>query len=348
MTSAQFPSVGSIFTTIGILALYVVGLFGVFFLRKLKVGPKKKPLNFGIVVLIVMGVGAIIGQGLRLLWNVHIDLAVGVNAALEWLNIVQNIFIAALTMIVVPIILIAIIRSVLSAGGGKDSAKAGVRTISILALTVGLSALFGYLLVIFLPFDMDVFKLGGTASNEPATIIQTITDIVPKNMFAAFTANRALPIIFIALALGFSMSIVNKENPEMGAKLKYVIEMGYEVIGTLVDLIIKCTPYAVLAIITVNMATNSIAVLAQVGLYVGATYIGLVLVFLMQEAVVALFGINPIAYAKRSASAWLYSFSIQSSMAALPITVKTLKEMGVEESTATMAGSFGTCMGQNT
>ncbi len=52
-------------------------------------------------------------------------------------------------------------------------------------------------------------------------------------------------------------------------------------------------------------------------------------------------------YFGKTASTYLFALTSMSSIATLPLTIKAQRSLGVSEETASLAGTLGTCIGQN-
>ena len=81
--------------------------------------------------------------------------------------------------------------------------------------------------------------------------------------------------------------------------------------------------------------------------FIIAFMVGIALIALLHLILLLLAGVNLRNYFRHTSNAYLFAFTSMSSVAALPLTIKGMQELGVKDSTANLAGSLGTCMGQN-
>lgn len=326
---------------------------GLVFLQRLRYGkpggdgkPSKKA-GFSIVMLASLVLGALFGIILKGIWGLGVYPAFGVNAALQWIDIPEAVFLKALELVIVPLVLVSIIRSFIKAGMNRESGRNGARVLAILLFTVAASSAIAYLAVRVFRLDPSALKLTSTAANQPTGIIETIQNIVPNNLFKALSSNSALPVVFLGILIAASAIAVRKYNKEFIAKFETAVEIAYEIIGTIVDFIIKFTPYGILSMVSVQVAINDWSVFITLGGFIAAFYAGIAAIALLHILLLALFKVNLKEYFKKTADTYLFALTSMSSLATLPLTVKAQKSLGVSDETANLAGTLGTCIGQN-
>ncbi|MDR1093370.1 MAG: cation:dicarboxylase symporter family transporter [Clostridiales bacterium] len=343
----------SLLFAIGIIVLFAGATVGLVFLKKLRVGKrgedgKRKKISFGLVMLAALVFGTVFGLFLKLLWSSDIYLAFGVNAALEWVNIVQELFLAALQLVVVPLVIVSIIRAFVKVGASKDAARGGLWIMAALLFTVAVSGAVGYFAVKL--FGLNASGLGDPVEkigNTPTTIINTVTGIVPTNFFKALTSNNALPIVFLGILIAAAIVMVKKYDKEKAVKAQNAIEVLYEIVGTVVDIVIKFTPYGILSMVAVQIAINDWSVFVTLGGFIAAFYAGIAVIAALHILLLLVFGVNLKNYFKKTAKTYLFALTSMSSIATVPLTIKCQRDMGVSDTTANLAGSLGTCVGQN-
>ncbi|MDR1600079.1 MAG: cation:dicarboxylase symporter family transporter [Oscillospiraceae bacterium] len=326
------------------------GLVGLRRLRYGKPGEDGKPskkVSFGVVMLTALAFGALFGVTLKGVWGLGVSAAFGVNAALEWVDILEVVFLKALELIIVPLVLVSIIRSFLKVGMNREAGKSGGRVLLVLLGTVAASGAIGYALVRLFRLDPSALKLTSAAANTPTSIIETIEGIVPNNLFRALSSNSALPVVFLGILIAAAAIAVKRYNEDFAAKFATGIEIAYEIIGTIVDFVIKFTPFGILSMVSVQVATNDWSVFATLGGFIGAFYAGIAAIAATHIVLLAINGVSLKEYFSKTANTYLFAFTSMSSMATLPLTIKSQQALGVDDETANLAGTLGTCVGQN-
>ncbi len=127
-----------------------------------------------------------------------------------------------------------------------------------------------------------------------------------------------------------------------------MIDTIYTIVMRIVTLILRLTPYGVLALMTEATATSDYSSIAKLGKFVVASYVAIIVMFLIHLLLLALAKINPITYVRKALPALTFAFTSRSSAGTLPLNIKTqTKAFGVSEGIANFAGSFGLSIGQN-
>jgi L-cystine uptake protein TcyP (sodium:dicarboxylate symporter family) len=120
------------------------------------------------------------------------------------------------------------------------------------------------------------------------------------------------------------------------------------VIGTIVDFVIEFTPFGILSLVTVNIATNDWSLFISLGKFIAAFYAGAAGIAIMHIIILAAIKVSAKDYLKKAGNAFLFALSTQSSIATIPLTIKAQKDLGVSEGTANLSATLATCVGQNT
>lgn len=182
------------------------------------------------------------------------------------------------------------------------------------------------------------------------TLPQQIVELLPGNPFLDFTGARptsTIGVVIFAAFLGIAFLGVKRKQPEHAATFSGIVDAVYAIIMRVVTLILRLTPYGVLAIMTKTIATSDIDSIAKLGMFVIASYAALIVMFIIHLLLITFSGLNPITYVKKAFPVMVFAFTSRSSAGALPLNIKTQKSMGVPEGIANFAGSFGLSIGQN-
>ncbi|TKJ06434.1 cation:dicarboxylase symporter family transporter, partial [Bacillus cereus] len=108
------------------------------------------------------------------------------------------------------------------------------------------------------------------------------------------------------------------------------------------------TPYGVLALMAKTVAGSDINAILKLGNFVLASYVALIVMFIIHLLLIALSGLNPIQYLKKVFPVLTFAFTSRSSAGAMPLNIEAQKEkLGISEGIANFAASFGVSIGQN-
>lgn len=294
----------------------------------------------------------IIGMVLGLIFGfILLQIEGGKDFSSNWIKPIGTIFIKLLKLIAVPLILASLIKGISDL---KDISKfkiIGLRTIVVYVFTTIIAISIGLILVNFFEpgngvSNETVSKLTDTYSESSGVQqklstaskqkdigpLQFIEDMVPDNVFKAFSDNRLmLQVIFISIFLGISMLLIgdNKAKP-----LKSIFDSLNDVVLKMVDLIMLTAPYAVFALLAnVVVSSDDPEILMALLKYAFVIVFGLILMIVVYCTLVLLFTkTNPIWFLKQISPAQLLAFSTSSSAATLPVTMERVeKHIGVDK-----------------
>lgn len=320
----------------------------------------KKHVSFSKRVFTGLGLGLIFGFIIHLIYGTDSEVT---TESIAWFNIVGSGYVKLLQMIVMPLVFISIVGAFTKLKLTKNIGKISILVIGILLGTTAISAAIG--IGTSLGFGLDGIELtegeAEAARNaaleervvtvEAMTIPQQILDLFPANPFSDLTGARAtstIAVVIFAAFIGIAYLGVKRKEPEHAELFAKIIDALYAVTMRIVTLILRLTPYGILAIITKVAATSNYDAIVKLGKFVIASYVALILVFIVHLLLLAIAKINPVNYVKKALPTLTFAFTSRSSAGTLPLTIKTqTKDLGVSEGIANFAGSFGLTIGQN-
>ncbi|MEH7012934.1 L-cystine transporter [Neobacillus niacini] len=320
----------------------------------------KKHVSFSKRVFTGLGLGLIFGFIIHLIYGIDSEVT---TSTIEWFNIVGSGYVKLLQMVVMPLVFISIVGAFTKLKLTKNIGKISVLVIGLLLGTTAISAAIG--IGTALGFGLDGIELTEgeaeaarnaaleerAAGVEAMTAPQQILELFPANPFLDLTGARAtstIAVVIFAAFIGIAYLGVKRKDPDHAELFAKIIDSLYAVIMRVVTLILRLTPYGILAIITKVAATSNYDAIVKLGKFVIASYVALILVFIVHLLLLAIAKINPVNYVKKALPTLTFAFTSRSSAGTLPLTIKTqTKDLGVSEGIANFAGSFGLTIGQN-
>ncbi|WP_345113399.1 L-cystine transporter [Bartonella jaculi] len=319
---------------------------------------KKMQWSLSLRVMFGLILGLIFGTVLQVIYG-------GGEATLlksvEWFNIVGNGYISLLQMIVMPLVFISIVSAVAHLHSVYAVGKISIMTISILLLTTALSALVGVLVVNF--FGLTVNGLVHEGQNVSAILESRVSQLgdmnvpkmilsfIPKNPFAELTGAKRTSIIGVVIFsafLGAAVTLLKKDDSEQGEKALLFIQVAQSWVMRLVRIVIALTPYGIFALMTKVGATSHVADILNLLVFIIASYVGIIVMFGIHGVLLGLSGINPFRFFKKVLPVLTFAFSSRSSAASIPLNIEAQTQwIGVPQSIASFAASFGATIGQN-
>jgi uncharacterized protein len=120
------------------------------------------------------------------------------------------------------------------------------------------------------------------------------------------------------------------------------------VVMRMVTIILRLTPYGVLALMTKMVSTSNAGEILRLLQFVLASYVAILIMFAIHMIILAAFGMNPFTYLKKTAHVLAFAFTSRTSAGTLPLTVDALTgKLGVSQGVANLSASLGTSIGQN-
>lgn len=320
---------------------------------------QKKHVSFTKRVFTALGIGIVFGLFLQYVYEPQ---SKAVTEAVDWFSIVGSGYVKFLQMIVMPLVFISIVSAFTRLKLTTNIGKIAILIIGILLGTTAIAAAVGIASANI--FHLEAVQIQqGDAELERAdqlketygtvdgkTMPQQILELIPSNPFLDFTGARptsTISVVIFAAFIGIAFLGVRRKQPEHAEFFGKIVDTFYSIIMRIVTLILRLTPYGILAIMTKTVATTDIDSIVKLGKFVGASYAAIITMFIVHLILLALGGLNPYIYAKKAFPVLSFAFTSRTSAGALPLNVKTQKQLGVSDGIANFAGSFGLSIGQN-
>jgi Na+/H+-dicarboxylate symporter len=270
-------------------------------------------------------------------------------AAAEFCQRLGGIFLRLLKMVSVPLIVASLAAGVLGLGGTEGLGRMFSRTLVYYLATSMLAILTGIVLVNLLRPGIGT-GLATPAAPVPAAVaavgvldmlFSQLESLIPANPLAALVEPNFLSIITFTLAF----SIVALQcGGEVAARVRAAAQTGLAVMMRMTSAIIRLAPLGVLFLVAAVTATQGVAMIRALGLYMLTVALGLTIhAAVTLPAIVRLVaGRDPWRFARAMAPALLTAFSSASSNATLPLTLSCAEHRaGVRNRTASFVLPLG-------
>ncbi|MTD39825.1 cation:dicarboxylase symporter family transporter [Erwinia sp. CPCC 100877] len=312
-------------------------------------------------VLAGLVLGVLFGLGLHLIYGADNPI---MKASIEWLNVVGNGYVKLLQMIVMPLVFACILSAVARLHNASSLGKISVLTIGLLLLTTLIAALVGVLVTNLFGLSAEGL-VQGSAETARLNAIQTnyaskvadlsvpelLLSFIPKNPFADMTGaspTSIISVVIFAAFLGVAALKLLKDDAAKGERVLIAIDTLQSWVMKLVRLVMQLTPYGVLALMTKVVAGSNLNDIVKLGSFVVASYLGLAIMFVVHALLLSLAGISPLRFFRKVWPVLTFAFTSRSSAASIPLSVEAqTQRLGIPESIASFAASFGATIGQN-
>ncbi|OHR70456.1 sodium:dicarboxylate symporter [Bacillus sp. HMSC76G11] len=321
---------------------------------------QKKHVSFSKRVFAALGLGIVLGFAFQFIYGPENEVLL---ESIGWFNIVGSGYVKLLQMIVMPLVFISILAAFTKMKLANNIGKISVLILGILVGTTAISAAIG--IGTSLGFNLEAVQIeqgeAETARGEALdasyteiqdqTFPQKMLELLPGNPFLDFTGARptsTIAVVIFAAILGLAFLGVKRKEPQHAELFSKIVDAFYAIIMRVVTLILRLTPYGVLAIMTKTVASSDLDSILKLGKFVLASYVALLVMFIIHLLLLTLAGLNPITYVRKAFPVLTFAFTSRTSAGTLPLNIKTqTKQLGVPEGIANFAGSFGLSIGQN-
>ena len=186
---------------------------------------------------------------------------------------------------------------------------------------------------------------GGLAANGHA--LEEIASYIPRTMLQPFTTNNVIGVVILALVLGALLRrLRGPEDNYRGSMEPLVHAVGsiYRWLIRILWWIIRLVPFAVFGVLASIVGRVGLGVFSALWIFLVAILVGLLVhAFVYYPLVAWLVGKKPPRiYIGRGVDAIMTAISCNSSLATVPVTLRSLDRMGVSPQSARLAACVGT------
>ena len=338
------------------LIINIIGLIAlIFVLYKMQ----KKHLSFTKRVFAALGLGIVYGLILHYAYGPNSDT---ISVTKDWFNIIGSGYVRLLQMIVMPLIMVSITSAIINLKDSKQLGKMGGNIIAILLITAAIAGLVGIMVSLFYKLDATGMlqgsaemtraeylqnKLGEANSSFP----QKVLDFIPTNPFLDMTGARntsTIAVVIFSAFVGIAALGIQKKKPESLETFRNIVNSAHDIVMRMVTLVLRLTPYGILALITNVLASSDFLQIAKLIKFILASYTAIIIMFIIHMIILALFKLNPVIYLKKVFPVLTFAFTSRTSMGAIPLNIETqTKKLGVSQGIANLSATFGASIGQN-
>ncbi|MGG1595646.1 L-cystine transporter, partial [Terribacillus saccharophilus] len=281
----------------------------------------------------------------------------------DWFGLVGSGYVKLLQMIVMPLVFISIVAAFTRLEKSSNLGKISGLVIGTLMVTTAIAAAIG--IAAAAGFDLKAIDItAGDAEItrgedletsltevQSTTVPQKILEFLPANPFLDLTGARptsTIAVVIFAAFVGVAYLGIKRKTPEHAAFFQKLIEALHSLVMRIVTLVLRLTPYGILALMAKTVAGSDFNAIATLGKFVIASYVALIAMFVVHLIVLAVLGLSPKQFLKKVFPVLAFAFTSRTSAGTLPLNVEAQRnKLGVPESIANFSASFGITIGQN-
>ena len=289
-------------------------------------------LQVVISLIVGLGVGLILGD----------DVGVGLDdetldTMSDYLKIPANIFLSVILMIIVPLIFASIVVAITNLGVQKKMKTLGLGIGVYFVITTTIAILIAITLAsIIAPGSiLDLTALQETHDLSDADlkitegfslddIPDTISNVIPRNPIVSYLEGQMFSILIMAVIVGLSMAALPRDSVK---PLLDLLESIQKVTLYILLMAMKIVPFAVFGLIVGMVAKVGVETMAGLGVYMATVILGLGAMLLVYTMIIKIVAKRPISSTfSKFRNPQTLAFSTASSMATMPMTLKTAEE----------------------
>lgn len=285
------------------------------------------------------------------LWQrVLAALALGIITGLLWgpeaerIKWIGDVFIAAIKMLVVPLIFFSLVAGVASIGDLKKLGAVGGRAVLLFVITGQIAVWLGLGLgSVFQPglgLDTANIQMGDVPEPKAETWTDMIIAVVPSSPVQVMADANVLPLIVFSLLIGIGILMAKDEGEPVGR----IFDSGAIVMQKVTTIVMELTPFGVFALIAWVAGSLGPAALVALAKLVALNYVGcLILIGVLYVAILKFMARVPVVdFFRGMIDAMAVAYSTASSSATLPVTMRCVqRNLGVSPSVSSFTTSLG-------
>tara|TARA_R110000772_G_scaffold168865_7_gene280642 strand:- start:1707 stop:3086 length:1380 start_codon:yes stop_codon:yes gene_type:complete len=290
-----------------------------------------------------------------------------IPATLEWSNLLGSAYVSLLQMIVMPLILVSILAAVIKLNDLASLGKISLSVIGILLFTTMLAAIVGIIISLVFGLSAEGLTQGARELAREQVLLDRqaglsslsfpdlISTFLPQNIFSDLAGMRdtsIIAVVIFAVFLGVAgLQLTNDADgpdKDKGLAFRHFVEVSQTLVLKLVRMVIGFTPYGVLALMFNVAAGSDLGDVVDLLNFILASYLAILLMFIIHGGLLALVKVNPVSYFKKVVPVLTFAFTSRSSAATIPLNVETqIDELGNSPAVANFSASIGATIGQN-
>ena len=262
-----------------------------------------------------------------------------------------KLVVRALKAVAIPMLFFAILGGVVS----SQLTGRGVRRLMGVAALNAVCALGIALLINHLVKPGAYIKLTASSGEGlPPSLPKTlqwwdaVSGFIPENVFAPFTEGSTTGVIVVAVLLGLALRHVTEGGADGGVWSRETLSKGVNTLLSahvkIIEWLVVLVPIGVFGSVAQSFGKFGMDYVKSLGVYVAVCVLGLAMqVFIVYQGwVLAHPRISLRDFWRVAKEPLLYAFGVNSSLATMPMTLKSLSRLGVSEESARLSACVGT------
>ncbi|MBR6801938.1 MAG: dicarboxylate/amino acid:cation symporter [Eubacteriaceae bacterium] len=248
------------------------------------------------------------------------------------LNLIGSGFIRLMQMLVIPLVLCSLVCGAMAIGDTKTLGKVGGKTVVFYLATTAFAIFLALMLALIIQpgkgLDISSVETSQVVIPEKTSLVDTLLNIIPKNIFSSMASGDMLPVIFFAVFVGILLANMG----ERAATVSKFFNEFNDIMMEMTMTVMKAAPLGVFCMIAKTFATIGFSAFLPLIKYIVCVAAALILhCFGVYQALLYIFTkLNPMKFVKKYIPVMQFAFSTSSSNATIPLSIETLTDkMGI-------------------
>ncbi len=265
--------------------------------------------------------------------------------AVQIMSAGKTLFMNCLNMLVPPLVFFSIASAIVGFGDTAQLGRIGGKILGIYGMTTICATVFGFILVeIIKPYrygSVSLSALETVPSGVKLSLRDSIINIIPDNIVNAFLNADTIQIIFLAVIIGLTVTIV-------GSKAKAFqdfITAGNEVFLRMANGLVAFMPLLIFCIIgetvlggSSNGSRMGLPIVIGIGVYLLAILVMIIFYHLLLKFLGKL---KPFTFTRKYMPYILQVVGSGSASAAIPLNMKVCEELGIDKKVYSLSIPLG-------
>lgn len=241
-----------------------------------------------------------------------------------------TVFTRLLVMVVPVLVFFSIASSFASIGDVSKLKRWASKIIGWFVLSMLIASIIGITMGLIFKPGLGI-ELTSSDFKFTEVTVDMFIEWLPKNFLGAIAEGNIIQIVFLAIFVG--IAVVTMPDGKHKSFLTETLDSGQALVLTIVKGIMYYAPIGIAALMATSIGELKGSFVTQMANFLMAYTIAFVVqVILVYFVLLYTVGkINPFSFTKRLLPALITAFTTTSSAATLPVNIKCLKDMGVDE-----------------
>ena len=243
-------------------------------------------------------------------------------------DVVGNVWVNAVRMTVIPLVVCLVISSIAGCASSRAVSRLGIRAVVTFVLLLAFAgvtaAIITTVAIPMMPGDAAPIVQASVPSPPRQQPTDWISALVPPNPFKAAADGAMLPLLVFWVGFAIALLQVRTEGRELVvASCQAVVDAMLVILGW----VIRAAPAGVLCLVFSLVATTGLSTVGVLGFYVALLCAALLVVMAFLIAATVIVGGIPLpSLVKTITPALVIAFTSRSSLAALPVLIKSVHQ----------------------